>query len=51
MKIGILLSGFGVYDGAEIHEAVLATLVIEETGHEYIFIGIDKYQHHVITYQ
>ena len=29
MKIGVLLSGCGVYDGAEIQEAVLTLLEIE----------------------
>ena len=29
MKIGVLLSGCGVYDGVEIQEAVLTLLAIE----------------------
>jgi len=33
-KIGVLLSGCGVYDGTEIHEAVLTLLYITEAGAE-----------------
>ncbi|MBI3135063.1 MAG: isoprenoid biosynthesis glyoxalase ElbB [Bacteroidetes bacterium] len=50
MKIGILLSGCGVYDGAEIQEAVLTMLAIKESGHDYVCISIDKPQHHVINH-
>lgn len=50
MKIGILLSGSGVYDGAEIQESVLAMLAIQEAGATYQCISIDKDQHHVINH-
>ena len=50
MKIGLLLSGCGVYDGAEIQESILAMLAIAEAGAEYICISIDKEQHHVINH-
>lgn len=50
MKIGVLLSGAGVYDGAEIHEAVLTLLEIESLGFEAVCIGIDAPQHHVINH-
>ena len=50
MKIGILLSGCGVYDGSEIQEAVLTMLAIKEMGHDYICISVDKEQHHVINH-
>lgn len=50
MKIGVLLSGAGVYDGAEIHEAVLTLLAIEEVGGTAVCIGVDKNQHHVINH-
>ena len=33
-KIGVVLSGCGVYDGSEIHEAVLALLAIDRQGCE-----------------
>ncbi len=50
MKIGVLLSGCGVYDGAEIHEAVLTLLAIEEMGAEAICIGVNAAQYHVINH-
>lgn len=50
MKIGVLLSGCGVYDGAEIHEAVLTMLAIEEIGAEYVCIGVNLPQHHVVNH-
>ncbi|HZH85887.1 MAG TPA: isoprenoid biosynthesis glyoxalase ElbB [Brumimicrobium sp.] len=50
MKIGVLLSGCGVYDGSEIHETVFTLLAIAEAGHEAICIGIDKDQHHVVNH-
>ncbi|MBI1836717.1 MAG: isoprenoid biosynthesis glyoxalase ElbB [Flavobacteriia bacterium] len=50
MRIGILLSGCGVYDGVEIQEAVLAMLALDEIGAEYICISIDAVQHHVINH-
>ena len=50
MKIGVLLSGSGVYDGAEIQEAVLTLLAIDEIGAKAVCISIDKNQHHVINH-
>lgn len=50
MKIGVLLSGCGVYDGAEIQEAVLTLLSIEEIGAKAVCISIDKPQFHVINH-
>ena len=50
MKIGVLLSGCGVYDGAEIQEAVLTLLAIEEIEAEAVCISIDKNQYHVINH-
>ena len=50
MKIGVLLSGCGVYDGAEIQEAVFTLLAIEELGATYQGISINKEQHHVINH-
>ena len=49
-KIGILLSGCGVYDGAEIQESVLTMLAIEEANAEYFCISIDKPQYHTINH-
>lgn len=50
MKIGVLLSGCGVYDGAEIQEAVLTLLEIERMGATAVCIGIDADQHHVVNH-
>lgn len=50
MKIGLLLSGCGVYDGAEIQEAILSLLAIEEAGHEAVCIAVNKNQYHVINH-
>lgn len=50
MKIGVLLSGCGVYDGAEIHEATMSLLAIAEMGDEAVCISVDKDQHHVINH-
>jgi enhancing lycopene biosynthesis protein 2 len=50
MRIGVLLSGCGVYDGAEIQEAVLTLLAIEEIGAKAICIGLNQDQYHVINH-
>ena len=50
MKIGVLLSGCGVYDGAEIQEAVLTLLAIDEIGAEAVCISVNHEQHHVINH-
>lgn len=50
MKIGLLLSGCGVYDGAEIQEAILSMLAIEEAGATVVGISINKDQYHVINH-
>lgn len=50
MKIGVLLSGCGVYDGSEVQEAVLALLAIAEAGGEAVCIGIDENQFHVVNH-
>jgi len=50
MNIGVLLSGCGVYDGAEIQESVLTFLAIEEIGATYTCISIDDKQHHVVNH-
>ncbi|MBT3217983.1 MAG: isoprenoid biosynthesis protein ElbB, partial [Proteobacteria bacterium] len=31
-KIGVVLSGCGVFDGAEIHESVIAMLALDRAG-------------------
>ncbi|TNE55660.1 MAG: isoprenoid biosynthesis protein ElbB [Bacteroidetes bacterium] len=50
MKIGVLLSGCGVYDGSEIQEAVLSMLAIEQAGHQYQCISLNEDQYHVVNH-
>lgn len=49
-KFAIVLSGCGVYDGAEIHEAVTAMLAVSRKGHSYRMFAPDMPQHHVINH-
>ena len=49
-KIGVLLSGCGVYDGSEIHEAVLTLLELDKLGVEAVCMAPDIEQHHVINH-
>jgi len=50
MKIGVLLSGCGVMDGSEIHEAVLALLAIDRAGAEAVCLAPDMDQSDVINH-
>jgi len=49
-KIGVLLSGCGVFDGAEIHEATLTLYFLQKYGAEMICIAPDKDQFHVVDH-
>lgn len=49
-KVGVVLSGCGVYDGAEIHEAVLTLLTIAKTNASIICMAPDISQLHVINH-
>ena len=49
-KFAVVLSGCGVYDGAEIHEAVLTMLAIVKNGGTYQIFAPDIEQHHVINH-
>lgn len=49
-KIGVVLSGCGVYDGAEIHEAVITLLAIARNGAEAVCFAPDKTQADVINH-
>lgn len=49
-KFAVVLSGCGVYDGAEIHEATLTMLSILEEGGIYQCFAPDIPQHHVINH-
>ncbi|MBU1651636.1 isoprenoid biosynthesis protein ElbB, partial [bacterium] len=50
-KIGVLLSGCGVKDGSEIHEAVITILALDRGGAEIKFIAPDKSQMHVVNHK
>jgi enhancing lycopene biosynthesis protein 2 len=50
MKIGVLLHGCGVFDGTEIHEAVLTLLSLDRAGVEAVCIAPDKDQMHVVNH-
>ena len=49
-KFALVLSGCGVYDGAEIHESVTAMLAICRKGHCYQAFAPDIPQFHVINH-
>ncbi|WP_192458354.1 isoprenoid biosynthesis glyoxalase ElbB [Musicola keenii] len=49
-KVGVVLSGCGVYDGSEIHEVVLTLLAIDRAGAEAVCFAPDKEQRHVINH-
>jgi len=49
-KFAVVLSGSGVYDGAEIHEATLTMLAIMKQGGTYQCFAPDVNQHHVINH-
>ena len=49
-KIAVILSGCGVYDGSEVHEAVLTLLAIEQQGASYQCFAPNIPQHHVINH-
>ncbi|MBN2680952.1 MAG: isoprenoid biosynthesis glyoxalase ElbB [Bacteroidales bacterium] len=49
-QIAVILSGCGVYDGSEIHEATLSLYAISKLGAEYQIFAPDIDQHHVINH-
>ncbi len=49
-KVAVVLSGCGVYDGAEIHESVLTLLRLCEKGVSYQCMAPDMDQYHVINH-
>lgn len=50
MKFAVILSGCGVFDGAEIHESTLTLLAIARKGGSYKIFAPDVQQHHVINH-
>ena len=49
-NVAVVLAGCGVYDGAEINEAVLTLLSLEQQGADYQCFAPDKEQMHVINH-
>jgi enhancing lycopene biosynthesis protein 2 len=49
-KVGVLLSGCGVFDGSEIHEAVLTLLYLDQQGAEIVCLAPDMPQAHVLNH-
>ncbi len=49
-KVGVILSGCGVYDGAEIHESVLTMLALDRGGAEMVLCAPDREQLHVVNH-
>jgi enhancing lycopene biosynthesis protein 2 len=49
-KVAVVLSGCGVYDGAEIHEAVLTLLALDRAGAAYRCFAPNIPQRHVIDH-
>ncbi|HAJ99713.1 MAG TPA: isoprenoid biosynthesis protein ElbB [Bacteroidales bacterium] len=49
-RFAVILSGCGVFDGSEIHEAVLSLYAIKKQGAAYQIFAPDMVQHHVINH-
>ena len=49
-RVGVLLSGCGVFDGCEIHEAVLTLLALDRKGAEIVCTAPDMNQLHVVNH-
>lgn len=50
MKVAVVLSGCGVFDGAEIHESVLTSLALSRAGAEIDYLAPDMLQTRVINH-
>jgi enhancing lycopene biosynthesis protein 2 len=50
MKAAVVLAGCGVFDGAEIHEAVMTLYAIDKAGGTYQIFAPNVKQHHVINH-
>lgn len=50
LKVGVVLSGCGVYDGAEIHEAVVTLLALDRAGAEVVCMAPNSDQLHVVDH-
>jgi len=49
-KVGVLLSGCGVNDGAEIHETVITMLALDRSGAELVLMAPNIDQMHVVNH-
>ncbi len=49
-KIGVLLSGCGMYDGSEIHESVITLLALDRKGVEAVCMAPDVVQKDVVNH-
>ncbi len=50
MRTAVILAGCGVFDGTEIHEAVMTLLAIDKNGGTYDIFAPNVAQHHVINH-
>lgn len=50
-KIGVILSGCGIYDGSEVQEVVLTLLSIDNAGASSVCLAPDMEQYHVIDHR
>lgn len=50
MNAAVVLAGCGVFDGAEIHEAVMTLYAIDKAGGTYQLFAPNVMQHHVINH-
>ncbi len=49
-KVGVVLAGCGVFDGSEIHEAVITMLALDRAGAEMVLMAPDADQMHVVNH-
>ena len=49
-RVAVILSGCGVFDGAEIHESVLVLLALDRANAQVTFAAPDIAQHHVTNH-
>ena len=49
-RVGVILAGCGVFDGAEIHEAVITLLALDRAGAHVVCMAPDVKQLHVINH-
>ncbi|HET8705396.1 MAG TPA: isoprenoid biosynthesis glyoxalase ElbB [Pseudomonadales bacterium] len=49
-KVAVILSGCGVYDGAEIYESTLTLLALDQAGVHYQCMAPNILQHHVVNH-